>query len=71
MKNVSKKQRKKSKWSTSKKSVATVSKFGKVKAKKAGKATITERLGKKKYRCVVIVKKKSTKKKTEEAREDL
>ena len=75
VKNVSKKQKKKIKWSTSKKSVATVSKSGKVKAKKAGKATITAKLGKKKYRCVVTVKKKSTKKKTikktEEAREDL
>ena len=69
VKNVSKKQKKKIKWSTSKKSVATVSKSGKVKAKKAGKTTITAKLGKKKYRCVVTVKKKSTKK-TDDSTDD-
>lgn len=46
---------KKVKWSSSKKSVATVSSKGKVTAKKAGKATITAKIGKKKYKCVVTV----------------
>ena len=43
------------KWSSSKKKVATVSKTGKVTAKKPGKATITAKIGKKKYKCVVTV----------------
>lgn len=47
--------KKKAKWSSSKKSVATVSKKGVVKGKKAGKATITAKIGKKKYRCKVTV----------------
>ena len=47
---------KKVKWSSSKKSVATVSKSGTVKAKKAGKATITAKYKGKKYRCKVTVK---------------
>ena len=64
LKNVSKKQKKKIKWTSSKKSVATVSKSGKVKAKKAGTATITAKLGRKKYKCKVTVKKKATKKKS-------
>ncbi len=50
--------KKKAKWSSSKKSVATVSRKGKVKAKKAGKAKITARVGKKKLVCKVTVKKK-------------
>jgi expansin (peptidoglycan-binding protein) len=50
--------KKKVKWSTSNKKVATVSAKGKVKAKKAGKATITAKLGKKKYKCKVVVLKK-------------
>lgn len=45
------------KWTTGNKSVATVSKKGKVKGKKKGKATITAKVGKKKYVCVVTVKK--------------
>lgn len=45
-------------WSSSKKSVATVTSKGKVTAKKAGKATITAKVGSKKYTCVVTVKKK-------------
>lgn len=49
--------KKKIKWSTSNKKVATVSKKGKVKGKKAGKATITAKVGKKKYKCKVTVKK--------------
>lgn len=47
---------KKVKWSSSKKSVATVSKSGTVKAKKAGKATITAKYKGKKYKCKVTVK---------------
>ncbi len=43
------------KWSTSKKSVATVSK-GTVTAVSKGKATITAKVGKKKYTCKVTVK---------------
>ncbi|WP_049945918.1 M4 family metallopeptidase [Butyrivibrio sp. LC3010] len=43
------------KWSSSNKKVATVSK-GNVKAKKAGKATITAKVGNKKYNCKVTVK---------------
>lgn len=46
---------KKVKWSTSKKSVATVSAKGKVKAVAAGKATITAKVGGKKYKCTVTV----------------
>lgn len=59
VKNLSKKKAKKLKWSTSNKKVATVNKKGKVAAKKAGKATITAKLGKKKYTCKVTVKKKT------------
>ena len=50
--------KKKPKWSSSKKSVATVSSKGKVVAKKAGSATITAKIGKKKYKCKVTVKNK-------------
>ena len=46
------------KWSSSNKKVATVTSKGKVKGKKAGKATITAKVGKKKYKCKVTVKKK-------------
>ena len=48
--------KKKVKWSTSNKKVATVSKKGLVKGKKVGKATITAKVGNKKYRCTVTVK---------------
>ena len=44
------------KWSTSKKSVATVNSKGKVTAKKSGTATITAKLGKKSYKYKVTVK---------------
>ena len=44
------------KWSSSNKTIATVSSKGKVKAKKAGTATITAKVGKKKYKCKVTVK---------------
>lgn len=50
--------KKKVKWSTSKKSVATVSKKGKVSAKKKGTATITAKVAKKKLKCKVTVKEK-------------
>ena len=50
------KKEKKVKWSTSKKKIATVTSGGKVKAKKAGKATITAKLRGKKYTCKVTVK---------------
>lgn len=54
---------KKAKWSSSKKSVATVgAKTGKVTAKKAGTATITAKISGKKYRCKVTVKPKETEK---------
>ena len=45
---------KKVKWSSSKKTVATV-KNGKVKVKKQGKTTITAKSGKKNYKCIVNV----------------
>lgn len=47
------------KWSTNKKSVATVSSKGKVQAKKAGTAKITAKVAKKKYICTVTVKKEA------------
>lgn len=47
--------KKKAKWSSSKKSVATVSSKGKVTAKKKGTATITAKIGNKKYTCKVTV----------------
>lgn len=43
-------------WSSSDKKVATVSKKGKVTAKKKGTATITAKVGKKSYKCKVTVK---------------
>ncbi|MCI9168481.1 MAG: Ig-like domain-containing protein [Dorea sp.] len=48
--------KKKAKWSSSDKKVAAVSSHGKVTAKKKGTATITARLGQKKYRCKITVK---------------
>ncbi|MDE6568544.1 MAG: Ig-like domain-containing protein, partial [Lachnospiraceae bacterium] len=50
--------KKKVKWSSSKKKIATVNKKGVVKAKKKGKAKITAKVGKKKYICKVTVKAK-------------
>lgn len=49
--------KKKATWSSSNESVATVSAKGKVNAKKVGKATITAKVGGKKYTCKVTVKK--------------
>lgn len=51
------------KWSSNKKSIATVSKKGKVTAKKAGNAVITAKIGKKKYNCKVRVWQKTETKK--------
>lgn len=48
--------RTKVRWSSSNKKVATVSSKGKVKARKAGKATITAKVGNRKYRCRITVK---------------
>lgn len=48
---------KKIKWSSSKKSIATVSQKGVVKAKKPGTVKITAKVGKKKLRCKVTVRK--------------
>ena len=47
-------------WKSSKKKVATVSKKGKVKAKKPGKTTITAKVGKKKYKYKVVVKRNNS-----------
>lgn len=54
---------KKVKWSSSKKSVATVSQKGVVTAKKSGKTVITVKSGSKKATCKVTVKKQLTAKK--------
>lgn len=43
-------------WNTSNKKVATVSRKGKVKAKKSGTAIITAKCGKKKYQCRITVR---------------
>lgn len=61
VKGISKKQSKRIKWKSSSKKVVTVTKTGKIKARKAGKATITAKVGKKKLKCKVTVKKKSKK----------
>ena len=50
---------KKVKWTSSNKKVATVNSKGKVKAKKKGTATITAKVGGKKYKCKITVKKVS------------
>ena len=66
VKGISKKRAKRIKWKSSKKKVVTVTKTGKLNARKAGKAVITAKAGKKKLKCKVTVKKKrkkSTKKK--------
>lgn len=63
VKNVKKK---KIKWSSKKKAVATVNKKGVVKAKKKGKTTIIAKVGKKKLKCKIVVKKADNKKKSNE-----
>lgn len=50
--------KKKVKWTTSKKAIASVSGKGVVTGKKVGMATITAKVGKKKFRCKVTVKAK-------------
>lgn len=54
---------KKVKWTSSKKSVASVSSKGKITAKKTGKATVTAVVSGKKFKCNVVVSKPSSKKK--------
>lgn len=54
----------KAKWSSNKKSIAVVSSNGKVTAKKKGIATITARIGNKKYYCKVTVETPSISKKS-------
>lgn len=49
--------KKKIKWSSNKKSIASVSTKGKVKAKKSGKAVITAKIGNKKLKCKITVRK--------------
>lgn len=56
VKNISAK--KKITWSSNKKKVASVSSKGVVRAKKAGTATVTAKVGKKKFTCKVTVKNK-------------
>ena len=47
--------KKKARWTSSNKSVATVTQKGKVSAKKKGNATVTAKIGNKKYTCKVTV----------------
>ena len=53
--------KKKVKWSSNKKTIATVTRKGKVTAQKPGTAVITAKIGKKKYKCKVKVWQKTTK----------
>ena len=48
--------KKKAKWTSSNKVIATVNQKGLIKAKKPGKCYITAKIGKKKYKCTVTVK---------------
>ena len=61
VKGISKKRAKRIKWKSSPKKVVTVTKTGKLKARKAGKAVITAKVGKKKLKCKVVVKRKRKK----------
>lgn len=54
--------KKKVSWSSKNKRVATVNKKGMITAKKKGSTTIVGRIGKKKYRCKVIVRSKKAEK---------
>ena len=56
--------KKKVKWSSNKKTIATVTRKGKVTSQKQGTAVITAKIGKKKYKCKVKVWQKTTKKPT-------
>lgn len=51
--------KKKVKWTSSNKKVATVNSKGKVTAKKKGTCTITAKIGNKKYKCKITVKNKA------------
>lgn len=66
--------KKKVKWSTSNKKVVTVKSNGKYKgkvtAKKEGKATITAKVGSKKYKCKLTVTKKTDTKEDEKKKEE-
>lgn len=59
VKNLTKKQSKKVKWSSNPKKIAQVSRTGKVTAKKKGVAKVIAKIGKKKYTCKVTVTEKS------------
>lgn len=63
VRNLSRRRRRKVKWYSTRKSVAMVNRKGVVKAKRKGKAYIVAKVGRKKYRCRVIVKKKVRRKK--------
>lgn len=52
---------KKVKWSSSKRTVATVTQAGKVRAKKRGSCNVTAKVAGKKYVCKVTVKRKASK----------
>ncbi len=54
-------------WSSSKKSVAAVTRTGKIVAKKKGTAKITAKIGRKKYTCKVTVKDRLTARQAEKA----
>lgn len=49
---------KKVKWSSSNKKIASINSKGEVTARKSGKVTVTAKVGKKKYKCIVTVKKR-------------
>lgn len=51
------------KWKSSDKNLATVSKTGKVTAKKAGRVKISAKVGKKTFTCKIVIKKQKTSKK--------
>lgn len=62
--------KKKVQWISKKKTVAIVNKKGVVKAKKKGKATVIAKIGKKKLKCKVIVKKANSDKKSSNSKDD-
>ena len=55
--------KKRAKWSSSNKKVVSVTSKGKIRARKAGKCTVTAKVSGKKYKCIVTVKKAAVKKK--------
>lgn len=62
--------KKKVKWSTKNKAIATVNKKGLVKGKKKGKTTVIAKVGKKSLKCKVTVKKKASSKKSSSKKTD-